>query len=233
MRFTSVGSRSLTSALAAAIVALCGSSQARGGGTTLELAFPDGIVCLAPGDVFRVLVEMSNIPPGTPAAGFQAFIEYDTAKVNYLTGNYPPAPFGLAIIPIAGPLGELNLAAGINQPLLQGPTTSDAVVAELFFLSIDGDGENVVRFRANTPGTTISAVGGDPIGPLTLIDLYEFSGNEPGDLDDDGVVDGFDLGLLLSNWGPCVPPNLECLGDLNCDLQVDGADLGILLSNWS
>jgi len=233
MRFTSFVDRSLAFALTASVVTLCGSTEARGGGTTLELAFPDGIVCLAPGDIFRVLVEMSDIPPGTPAAGFQAFLEYDTAKVAYLTGNYPSAPFGLPIIPIAGPLGELDLAAGVNQPLLQSPTISDAVVAELFFVSLDGDGDDVVRFRANAPGTTISAVGGAPIGPLTLIDLYEFSGNEPGDLDDDGIVDGFDLGALLANWGPCVPPNLECLGDLNCDLQVDGADLGILLSNWS
>lgn len=232
MRFTSVVDRPLASALVASLAALCGTTDARCGGPTLELAYPDGIVCLAPGDIFRVLVEMSNIPPGTPAAGFQAFIEFDTAKVAYITGNYPAAPFGLPIIPIAGGPGELDMAAGINQPLLQLPTINDAMVAELFFLSIDGDGEDVVRFRANTPGTTISAVGGDPIGPLTLIDLYEFSGNFPGDLDDDGIVDGFDLGALLANWGPCVPPNVECLGDLNCDLQVDGADLGILLSNW-
>lgn len=47
------------------------------------------------------------------------------------------------------------------------------------------------------------------------------------DLNDDGTVDGADLGLLLGNWGT------PCLGDLNGDFTVDGADLGVLLGNWT
>ncbi|HMN96293.1 MAG TPA: hypothetical protein PKC90_07415 [Phycisphaerales bacterium] len=47
------------------------------------------------------------------------------------------------------------------------------------------------------------------------------------DLNDDGVVDGADLGILLGNWGG------GGVGDLNGDGIVDGADLGILLSSWS
>ncbi len=50
-----------------------------------------------------------------------------------------------------------------------------------------------------------------------------------GDLDGDGVVDASDLGLLLSQWGPCV----GCIADLNGDGFVDAADLGILLNAWS
>ncbi len=54
----------------------------------------------------------------------------------------------------------------------------------------------------------------------------------PGDLDENGMVDGADLGLLLAGWGICqaVAP---CVPDLNDDEMVDGADLGILLSNWT
>jgi hypothetical protein len=52
---------------------------------------------------------------------------------------------------------------------------------------------------------------------------------EPGDLNGDGVVDGADLGLLLSTWGRC----RGCAGDLNEDGQVNAADLGILLSLWT
>jgi len=48
------------------------------------------------------------------------------------------------------------------------------------------------------------------------------------DLNGDGVVDGADLGILLSSWGPCD----GCAADLNGDGVVDGADLGILLSAW-
>jgi spore coat protein A, manganese oxidase len=53
----------------------------------------------------------------------------------------------------------------------------------------------------------------------------------PGDLNNDGVVDGADLLILLSQWGTCADPD-NCPADLNNDGTVDGADLLILLSNW-
>jgi len=53
----------------------------------------------------------------------------------------------------------------------------------------------------------------------------------PGDLTDDGEVDGGDLGILLGAWGPCAPGD-PCPADLNTDDFVDGADLGQLLGNW-
>ena len=56
-------------------------------------------------------------------------------------------------------------------------------------------------------------------------------GNPPlvGDLNNDGVVNGADLGDLLGAWGACP----GCPADLNGDGLVDGADLGILLANWT
>src|SRR5262245_47318559 len=50
----------------------------------------------------------------------------------------------------------------------------------------------------------------------------------PADLSGDGMVDGADLGLLLSAWGPCA----GCSADLNGDRVVDGADLGAELASW-
>jgi hypothetical protein len=47
-----------------------------------------------------------------------------------------------------------------------------------------------------------------------------------GDLDDNGVVNGADLGILLGAWGTNTY-------DLDGDGTITGADLGILLSNWS
>ncbi len=52
------------------------------------------------------------------------------------------------------------------------------------------------------------------------------------DLSGDGQVNGGDLGILLSNWGPCDSPPHLCVGDFNNDGKVDGADLGMLLANW-
>jgi hypothetical protein len=51
----------------------------------------------------------------------------------------------------------------------------------------------------------------------------------PGDLDNNGRVDGGDLGIMLALWGPIACGNSA---DLNGDCSIDGADLGILLSNW-
>jgi len=48
-----------------------------------------------------------------------------------------------------------------------------------------------------------------------------------GDLNGDGLVNGADLGILLSQWGG--PGS----GDLDGDGQVNGADLGGLLANWT
>jgi zinc carboxypeptidase len=48
----------------------------------------------------------------------------------------------------------------------------------------------------------------------------------PADLNNDGVVDGSDLGLMLSNWGG------TGVGDLNSDGVVNGADLGLMLGSW-
>ncbi len=52
--------------------------------------------------------------------------------------------------------------------------------------------------------------------------------NCPADLNDDGVVNGDDLGILLSQWGPCT----GCSGDFNGDGNVNGDDLGVLLGAW-
>ena len=49
-----------------------------------------------------------------------------------------------------------------------------------------------------------------------------------GDLNDDGVIDGTDLGVQLSAWGSCT----GCAADINGSGVVDGADLGLLLGAW-
>jgi hypothetical protein len=50
-----------------------------------------------------------------------------------------------------------------------------------------------------------------------------------GDLDCNGVVDGADLGSMLSSWGACAAP---CAADLDGNGVVNGADLGIQLAQW-
>lgn len=50
-----------------------------------------------------------------------------------------------------------------------------------------------------------------------------------GDIYVNHIVDGGDLGVLLSEWGAVTPTTQS---DLNGDGLVDGADLGLLLANW-
>lgn len=51
----------------------------------------------------------------------------------------------------------------------------------------------------------------------------------PGDLNNDCLVNGADLGMLLGAWGLCE----NCPADLNDDGIVNGADLGMLLGAWT
>ncbi|MFM8818672.1 MAG: hypothetical protein ACKOHI_12520 [Phycisphaerales bacterium] len=50
-----------------------------------------------------------------------------------------------------------------------------------------------------------------------------------GNLNNDSVVDGSDLGIFLGAWGSC---SAACPPDFNRDGVVDGGDLGILLNSW-
>jgi len=50
----------------------------------------------------------------------------------------------------------------------------------------------------------------------------------PGDLNDDGLVNGIDLSELLAAWGPCA----GCAADLDDDGMVGGVDLTTVLSEW-
>ena len=57
-----------------------------------------------------------------------------------------------------------------------------------------------------------------------------FRAPKPTDLDGDGFVNGSDLAILLSSWGPCTG---ACPPDLDWDGAVNGADLALILSLWT
>ena len=59
-----------------------------------------------------------------------------------------------------------------------------------------------------------------------IVDLGDPASACPADLNGDGNVAGFDLGMLLANWEG------QGTGDLDQSGFVNGADLGLLLSAW-
>ena len=65
------------------------------------------------------------------------------------------------------------------------------------------------------------------VDQLELLD-WGCIGVTPGDLDNDGQVNGRDFGMFLASWGDADSP-----ADFNFDGVVDGVDLGILLLNWT
>jgi hypothetical protein len=77
-----------------------------------------------------------------------------------------------------------------------------------------GGASDIFAARINSDGTV-----GNPSAPLCIADL-----------NNDQVVNGADLGILLAAWGAC--SSSPCTGDLNNDGVVNGADLGILLAAW-
>jgi len=89
--------------------------------------------------------------------------------------------------------------------------------------SADCNGDGIVDYGQILDGS-LSDVNGDGVpdscqAPCT-----------PADLNDDGTVDGADLGALLADWGPALDRAVP--SDLNMDGVVNGADLGALLATW-
>jgi hypothetical protein len=71
------------------------------------------------------------------------------------------------------------------------------------------------------PGSTCDDADGDGVA-----DICHEDPPSP-DFNNDGVVDGTDLGVLLAEWGIGLSR-----ADLNLDDAVDGTDLGMLLAAW-
>jgi hypothetical protein len=65
--------------------------------------------------------------------------------------------------------------------------------------------------------------------PIVDMGAYEFQLSCRADLDDSGIVDLSDLGILLAGFG-CTGGS--CPGDIDCDDDTDLGDLGILLANF-
>jgi hypothetical protein len=85
---------------------------------------------------------------------------------------------------------------------------------------------------ASTPGTTDLDGNQRIIGVAIDMGCYETQDDSAscfGDLDEDGLVAGGDLALVLADFGSKGP---DLLGDLDGDGLVDGADLAGVLSAW-
>ena len=123
--------------------------------------------------------------------------------------------------PLCSSGGTQNLASfidatngGATGTFAGFPLTQDLVLGQTYYI-VAGS------FSATVNVTSTLRIDGPPQAGSCL-----------GDLNDDGVVNGADLGLMLGAWGACSGGTPGCLGDLNIDGVVNGADLGLLLGAW-
>ena len=87
-------------------------------------------------------------------------------------------------------------------------------------------------FNAVAGQTYYFAVGGydnTSVGPFNIEIIAPAPPPCPPDFNNDRVIDGADIGLLLSSWGYC---GASCPCDIDQDGKVNGADLGLVLSGW-
>lgn len=237
-----IAHRAIVFALLAATLP-CAIARAAGDGATpcdggdnvlaLRLAVFDSL-CLNPGDVITYSLEMSCMID--PAAGYQAFIEYDPSLLDFIGGAYvTPDPFGLPLLlPIVAVDGSIDLAAGINVFVGQQPTTEDATLATLTFQARVVDAQADLRFRPHNPPSRFTSLSGAAISTTvrnsTVIRISDACLHpcSPGV----GDVNG-DLSVDLADVAPAVDvllgldtePGHVAAVDANCDGLADGADI--------
>ncbi len=141
----------------------------------------------------------------------QVFGGTPTPAVLALTGTITDVAGGIQITLDASGTGDTALPA--PPPLVAQPFDLPTILppGSTAHLLVSG------TFADGTLATDLNAHLVAPGSPVGVV----------GDLNNDGVVNGTDLGLLLGNWGAAGT------SDLDGDGTTNGVDLGILLGSWT
>jgi len=220
--------------------------------TAAVTAFDEGLVLL----VTDSQKDPYLYADGTIELAFRSASSRPLVQIGARLDDINVATLGYAFSAASAPFNFMRLERGngdgTGTTLATVPFTVDPNVDYRMRATFVGDLIELTLWLADEPepAPQISVIDPSPIldGGLTGVNVSRTQGTglvdisvsdltftlpteckEPvlADLNGDGVVDGADLGILLSNWGG------KGVGDLNDDGIVDGADLGILLSAWS
>jgi formylglycine-generating enzyme required for sulfatase activity len=173
----------------------------------------------------------SPLMPG-PVAG---------AAVGFTASSVPPAAVGSQVQFRIAAVGDLD-SVGEDLTLSVGGVSLGTVIV--------GGGSAYCQLRASSvlvPASVFNAAIGSGIGVPFSLQASSLVGSCAaseasvtvsyvpdsacaGDVNGDGLVDGADLGILLTTWGQGCESPLDA--DLNDNGTVDGADLGALLTAW-
>ncbi|MBX3356617.1 MAG: hypothetical protein KF724_13045 [Phycisphaeraceae bacterium] len=151
-----------------------------------------------------------------------------------ITGNYTQQTNGALSIEIGGSSPRDSDRLAITGTANLGGTLE---VARIDGFIPDPRELFTILTASNIVGTFQSVVSCDDIEviydlPNAVKVRFTTASGVPGDLNNDGVVNGADLALLLGAWGLCGGDPC-CVADLNGDGIVSGADIAILLGNWT
>ena len=93
---------------------------------------------------------------------------------------------------------------------------------------------SVIAWGTNNAGQVAVPTGLANIGQIAAGEQSSFAVETccVGDILRDSLINGADLGAMLSYWGPVTTAPISRACDLNSDSVVNGADIGLLLSNW-
>jgi hypothetical protein len=191
-----------------------------------SLAAANPVMELAPmpGPGVTIVLRVASIG-ATPAAGWQAFLEFDPARLTFVSGSYITDRFALPVLsPIAASGNQINLAAGINPFLGQAPSSDDQDLAVLHFVPTGSGCLPQVRFRVNNPPTRLTDINGDPLDPPTTISPWVTC---LPDINNSGGLEVQDIFDFLNIWFAG-----DCRADFN---GVDGLsvqDIFDFLSAW-
>jgi hypothetical protein len=130
-----------------------------------------------------------------------------SGRVNLAPGNY--------VLRVAA---DASATSGTDSPMFRAGTASWDFKIMLPVDDCDANGRADWQDLAANPNLDTDGDG--------VLDACQCTG----DLTDDGLVDGADLGFLLAAWG--TKGSSTPGSDLNNDQFVDGIDLGIMLAAW-
>ena len=200
------------------------------GDPTFPVPMPD------PGTFSGGIIFMTSLGP--PGGSEITHATYDITWVS--DGSTPASDLGIEI--------TVHLETGPAELLISGADLGFGSGPGTFHGKFETDAFNGVAVTGFFPPYSIVNLniggysGGQTVGyfepSYVTFDVNTPGGGPTGDINDDGVVNGLDLGILLANWS--IPPGASgcggaapCESDLNGDGVVDGLDLGLLLANWT
>ena len=167
-------------------------------------------------DFGQATLELASDNPKAPQSAKVLSRDLGAADAGFATTNFP--------------LGSLRLRAGANAELVDSHNNAPGKQAEAIYTQ-----ELVVPAGATlvTNGlkvyTRVATIAGTVSSPS---DIVVVPGTPPcvADIVADGVVNGADLALVLTNWGPCATST--CVADIDRNGTVDAADLSAVLVGW-